>query len=137
MLLHKIVSTTIIWYQQELIEYPLLGDNPNKKSTAIAIEVIKPVEEGGDYCWSNGDFTERYLRKISALGFKADIEIIKWKLIGESWKDVLFQNYHFNQFHQKYADKNWYIFSLIYKSGQDDSAEFIFDQILSTFKFTK
>ena len=112
-------------------------------TTIIAFEVMEKSPDGS-YCWSNGHFTDTNTRMITTFTPPRKIEIAKWKpsdynypvtqgnsgkLYSPEWKGDLFQ--------QTYVDgvNLSATIALVYQDKTDNSAEKVFDQILSTFKF--
>ena len=115
----------------------LFLQNKEEKSTVIAMDMKLMAEEsaGGTYCWSGGGSNgETYTRKIETLSLQPEIEVIKWKEADNnqvpppSWQGIYFQAY--------YNLAKGPTVSLVFKEDRDPTAETVFDQILSTFKFT-
>lgn len=123
-------------------------ENSASPSSKIVIESIEPGTTDGAYCWSGGDFSNTYKRSTFINTKSVDIDVSRWKsseyldektnqVVPSVWNGDFFQSYGFNVFNKEYPNNNWYVFALISKEGTDSNAENVFDQILSTFKFTQ
>ncbi|OGH10466.1 MAG: hypothetical protein A2857_02105 [Candidatus Levybacteria bacterium RIFCSPHIGHO2_01_FULL_36_15] len=116
--------------------------NSNADSSLIVIETQEQKNYSDKHCWSNGDFSDNYLRQITINDNTVNIKVSRWKISpyeenieiqNPVWNGDIFQQYTFvNQ------DTNTrVVLGLYYQDGKDYTAELAFNQILSSFRFLK
>lgn len=127
---------------------PILQNTTNPTSL-IVLEVINIKERpDGGFCWSNGDFTDSFKRTASIAGKSETIQVNRWKLNPyldpkdkvtktPPWSGDYFEIFSFNTQSNENSNQPWILFALTYRENQDKLAEHVFDQIISTFKFTQ
>lgn len=112
--------------------------NTQDKTTVIPINIADKNSDGG-YCWSYGYFYDDHKRQITSITPSKEIQVSKWRMpIGNYedtksqtlWKGDFFQFYTFN------GTKNDVSIGFLYQSNKNNTTEKVYDQILSTFKFT-
>ncbi len=100
-------------------------------NAVIAVD-ISPKGSDGAFCWSSGKFYDYTQRFADVAAGPIKIEVTKWEsLVTNVWTDDYFQ------FHGFSDTKTNIEFGLINQTTNKTATEKAFDQILSTFKFTK
>ncbi|NTU46658.1 hypothetical protein HGA88_03445 [Candidatus Roizmanbacteria bacterium] len=109
-------------------------------TSIIVFDTLSEIKDQPTFCWTNGNFNDYNIRKISTFNAIRDMKVVKWKpnAVFENgvfqqpvWQKTLFEEY------TQTSDelKSTVSMALLFQDATDGTAESTLDQIISSFHF--